>query len=126
MKIQVKQNLIKFCFLLPRERWRKHQHQRQKKTSEINEVQKIENKEKTKIIKTINVISSKVGKYFFDVIDKLNDEETQRNYLQNLKNLILMENSNKTQEIKPTQYSMDEIFNRLKKTQKPTTIEGLK
>ena len=26
-----------------------------------------------------------------------------------------MENSNKTQEIKPTQYSMDEIFNKLKK-----------
>ena len=37
-----------------------------------------------------------------------------------------MENSNKTQEIKPTQYSMDEIFNRLKKTQKPITIEDLK
>ena len=67
MKIQsqVKQNLIKFCFLLPRERWRKHQHQRQKKTSEINEVQKIENKEKNKIIKTINAISSKVDKQVF-------------------------------------------------------------
>ena len=65
----------------------------EKTTSEINEVKKI---------KTINVISSKVGKYFFDVIDKLNDEETQRNYLQNLKNLILAKNSNKNQEIRPT------------------------
>ena len=37
-----------------------------------------------------------------------------------------MENSNKTQEIKPTQYSMDEIFNRFKKIQKPITIEDLK
>ena len=46
-------------------------------------------------------------------ISKL-DEETQRNHLQNFKNLILMENSNKTQDIKPTQYSMDEIFNRFK------------
>ena len=61
-----------------------------------------------KIIKTINVISSKVDKQvFFDVIDKIQDEETQINYLQNLKNLILMENSNKTQEIRPTQYSID-------------------
>ena len=40
----------------------------EKRTSEINEIQKIENKEKTK---TINVISSKVDKQiFFDVIDK--------------------------------------------------------
>ena len=55
------------------------------KTSEINEVQKIKKKEKNKI-KTINVISSKVDKQvFFDVVDKINDEETQRNYLQNLK-----------------------------------------
>ena len=37
-----------------------------------------------------------------------------------------MENSNKTQEIKPTQYSMDENFNRFKKIQKPITIEDLK
>ena len=36
-----------------------------------------------------------------------------------------MENSNKTEEIKPTQYSMDEIFNRFKKIQKPITIEDL-
>ena len=34
----------------------------EKKQSEINEVQKIENKEKTKIIKIIIVISSKVDK----------------------------------------------------------------
>ena len=56
----------------------------------------------------------------------MKDEETQRNYLQNLKNLILMENSNKTQEIKPTQYLMDAIFNRFKNIQKPITIEDLK
>ena len=96
----------------------------EKTRSEINE---IENKEKTKLIKTINVISSKVDKQiFFDVIDKIKDEETQRNYLQNLKNLILTENSNKTQEIKLTQYLMDEIFNRFKKIQDSITIEDLK
>ena len=40
----------------------------EKTIKEINEIQKIENKEKTK---TINVISSKVDKQiFFDVIDK--------------------------------------------------------
>ena len=52
----------------------------EKTQSEINEVQKIENKEKIKIIKTINVISSKVDKqvFFFDVIDKLKAEETQK------------------------------------------------
>ena len=48
---------------------------------EINETSKIENK-----IKKINVISSKVDKQiFFDVVDKIQDEEIQRNYLQNLK-----------------------------------------
>ena len=94
----------------------------EKTRSEINE---IENKEKTKLIKTINVISSKVDKQiFFDVIDKIQDEETQRNYLKNLKNLILNEDSNKIQ-IKPTQYSMDEIYNRFKKTQRPITIKDL-
>ena len=99
----------------------------EKTTSEINEEGKIENKENPKIIKTINVISSKVDKQvFFDVIDKIKDEETQRNYLQNLKNLILTENSNKTQEIKLTQYLMDEIFNRFKKIQDSITIEDLK
>ena len=67
-------------------------------------------KKKTKIIKTINVISSKVDKQiFFDVVDKIQDEEIQRTYLQNLKNLILTDNPNKTQDIKPNQYSMDEI-----------------
>ena len=41
----------------------------EKATREINETLKEENKEKTKIIKTINVISSKVDKQvFFDVI----------------------------------------------------------
>ena len=56
-----------------------------------------------------------MSKYFFYVIYKTNDEETQRNYLQNFKKkLILMENTNKTQEIRPSQYSMDEIFNRFK------------
>ena len=95
------------------------------KPREINETLKEENKEKTKIIKTINVISSKVDKQiFFYVVDKIQDEETQRNYLQNLKNLILREDSNKIQ-IKPTQYSMDEIYNRFKKTQKPITIKDL-
>ena len=45
----------------------------------VGPVQEIINKEKTK---TINVISSKVDKQiFFDVIDKIQDEETQRNYL---------------------------------------------
>ena len=48
---------------------------------EINETSKVENK-----IKKINVISSKVDKQiFFDVVDKIQDEEIQRNYLQNLK-----------------------------------------
>ena len=52
----------------------------EKTQSEINEVQKIENKEKIKIIKTINVISSKVDKqvFFFYVIDKIKAEETQK------------------------------------------------
>ena len=76
----------------------------EKTIKEINEIQKIENKEKTK---TINVISSKVDKQiFFDIVDKIQDEETQRNYL---KNLILNEDSNKIQ-IKPTQYSMNETY----------------
>ena len=75
--------------------------------------------------KTINLISSKVNKQiFFDVVDKIQDEETQRNYLKILKNLILNEDSNKIQ-IKPTQYSMDEIYNRFKKTQRPITIKDL-
>ena len=43
-----------------------------------------------------------MSKYFFYFIYKTNDEETQRNYLQNLKNLILAKNSNKNQEIRPT------------------------
>ena len=88
----MKQNLIKICFLLPRERWRKHQQNKktskikEKATREINETPKVENKEKTKIFKTINVISSKVDKQvFFDVVDKIQDEETQKNYLQNFK-----------------------------------------
>ena len=34
-------------------------------------------------------------------------------------------NSNKTQEINPTQYSMDEIYNRFKKIQRPITIKDL-
>ena len=86
----------------------------EKAIREINETPKEENKEKTKIIKTINAISSKVDKQvFFDVIDKIQDEEIQRNYLKNFKNLILTENPNKTQDIKPNQYSMDEIYNRL-------------
>ena len=52
------------------------------KSREINKIPKVENKEKTKLIKTINVISSKVDKQiFFDVVDKIQDEETQRNYL---------------------------------------------
>ena len=47
-----------------------------------------------------------------------------RNYFKKLKNLILNEDSNKIQ-IKPTQYSMDEIYNRFKKTQRPITIKDL-
>ena len=54
----------------------------EKTIKEINEIQKIENKEKTK---TINIISSKVYKQiFFDIIDKIQDEETQRNYLKKI------------------------------------------
>ena len=52
------------------------------------ETNKTENNNSTKInkSKTINIISSKVDKQvFFDVIDKIDDEETQRKYLQNLK-----------------------------------------
>ena len=52
------------------------------------ETNKTENNNSTKINKnkTINIISSKVDKQvFFDVIDKIDDEETQRKYLQNLK-----------------------------------------
>ena len=49
-----------------------------------------------------------------------------RNYLQKLKNLILKKKSNKTQEIRLAQYSMDEIFNKFKKIQKLITIEDLK
>ena len=100
----------------------------EKTQSEINEVQKIENKEKIKIIKTINVISSKVDKqvFFFWCYRQIKSWRNTKNYLQNLKNLILIENSNKTQEVKPTQYSMDEIFNRFKKSQKPITNEDLK
>ena len=93
----------------------------EKTIKEINKILKIENKEK----KTINVISSKVDKQiFFDVVDKIQDEETQRNYLKNLKNLIRNEDSNKIQN-KSTQYSMDEIYNRFKKTQRPITIKDL-
>ena len=54
----------------------------EKTIKEINEIQKIENKEKTK---TKNIISSKVYKQiFFDIIDKIQDEETQRNYLKKI------------------------------------------
>ena len=71
----------------------------EKTIKEINEIQKIENKEKTK---TKNVISSKVDKQiFFYIVDQIQDEETQRNYLKNFKNLIITEDSNKIQ-IKPT------------------------
>ena len=52
------------------------------------ETNKTENNNSTKINKnkTINIISSKVDKQvFFDVIDKIDDDETQRKYLQNLK-----------------------------------------
>ena len=88
---------------------------------EINETSKVENK-----IKKINVISSKVDKQiFFDVVNKIQDEEIQINYLQNLKNVILTKNPNKTQDIKPNQYSMDEIYNRFKKIQRPITIKDL-
>ena len=95
-----------------------------KTSTETSKTTKIEN---PKEIKKINVISSKVDKQiFFDIVDKIQDEEIQRTYLQNLKNLILTENSNKTQDIKPTQYSMDKIYNRFKKIQRPITIEDLK
>ena len=54
-------------------------------------------------------------------MDKIQDEETQRNYL---KILILNEDSNKIQ-IKLTKYSMNEIYNRFKKTRRPITIKDL-
>ena len=61
-----------------------------KTSTEKSKTTKIEN---PKEIKKINVISSKVDKQiFFDVVDKIQDEEIQRTYLQNLKNLILTEN----------------------------------
>ena len=48
----------------------------EKTIKEINEIQKIEKKKKTK---TINLISSKVNKQiFFDAVDKIQDEETQK------------------------------------------------
>ena len=47
------------------------------KPREINETPKAENKEKTKLIKTINVISSKVDKQiFFYVVDIKKHKET--------------------------------------------------
>ena len=59
----------------------------EKKTSEINEIQKIKNKEENKI-KTINVISLEVDKQvLFWCHRQINDEEAQRNYLQNLKKI---------------------------------------
>ena len=59
------------CSSAPREVDETSTSKIEKTTREINEVQKLENKEKTKIIKTTNVISSKVDKQiFFDVIDK--------------------------------------------------------
>ena len=57
----------------------------QNKKNNSTEINKIQNKNKT-----INIISSKVDKQiFFHIIDKLDDEETQIKYLQNLKSLIL-------------------------------------
>ena len=89
---ETKFNQILFSFT-PREVEETSSTTKTEKPREINETPKAENKEKTKIIKTINVISLKVNKQvLFDVIDKIQDEETQRNYLQNLKNLILTEN----------------------------------
>ena len=44
-------------------------------------------------------LQKQINKYFFNVVDKIQDEETQKNYLQNFKNLILTENSNKSQDI---------------------------
>ena len=94
-----------------------------KTSTKTSKTIKIENPRE---IKKISVISSKVDKQiFFDVVDKIQDEEIQRTYLQNLKNLILTENPNKTQDIKPNQYSIDEIYNRFKKTQRPITIKDL-
>ena len=72
----------------------------EKTKSEINEVQKLENKKIKNKIKTINVISSKVDKQVFFLCYRQNKwwGNTKKNYLQNLKNLIATENPNKPQE----------------------------
>ena len=59
------------CSSAPREVDETSTSKIEKTTSEINEVQKLENIKIKNKIKTINVISSKVDKQiFFDVIDK--------------------------------------------------------
>ena len=67
--------------------------QKTKKNDESCKVQRIENKETNKLennnstkiqnkIKIINILSSKVDKQaFFDVIDKIDYEKTQKQYL---------------------------------------------
>ena len=59
----MKPNLINFFSSIPGEV--EETSSKREKTSEINEERKIENKENPKIIKTINVISSKVDKQIF-------------------------------------------------------------
>ena len=63
----------------------KSEQNKKNKKKNSTEINKIQNKNKT-----INIISSKVDKQiFFHIIDKIDDEETQIKYLQNLKSLIL-------------------------------------
>ena len=48
-------------------------------------------------------------------------EETKTKTKTETSKTTKIENPNKTQDIKPNQYSMDEIYNRFKKTQRPIT-----
>ena len=58
MKIQkkskVKQNLIKFCFLMPQERWRKHQQQQNQQQRQKKQQVKLMIHKKYKINKIKN------------------------------------------------------------------------
>ena len=63
----------------------------------------------------MNMISSKVDKQIFFWCYRQNRWWRDGKYLQNLTNLIFTENTNKTQEIRPTQYSMMKYLIDLKK-----------
>ena len=63
----------------------------------------------------MNMISSKVDKQIFFWCYRQNRWWRDKKYLQNLTNLIFTENTNKTQEIRPTQYSTTKYLMDLKK-----------